>query len=142
MIAAEAAMRAWVNARQTLVGPGCPLANGCFLSPPIHSPDTGAWALLTRIPAAAGQVVAEDSQITQARLQFDVYCGDEVAAEAAAAALAAEIETLTGCPEPAGESARVLVHDNLTGPAFVPQAGTAGEPYCFQVQADVLLAAA
>jgi hypothetical protein len=139
-LAVEQPMRAWTNAQPGLTGEGNPLANGCFLDPPISSPAEGAWALLSRAGSPAGPVVAEDGAVTTARIQWDIYSPDEVCAENAAAALATCVEGLSGKPQPAGDLT-ALVHDNLAGPVFVPQPDTAGEPYCFQVQADILLTA-
>jgi hypothetical protein len=139
MIAAEDAIRTWANMRTALVGAGRPLANGVHLSPPIRSPAQGAWALASRVGAGPGGV-AEDGAVSVARIQFDVYSLDEIAAEKAAAAIATEIETLTGAPQAAGQ-VLILVHDNLSGPVFVPQPADSGEPFCFQVQADFMLTA-
>jgi len=129
----------WTNNQPGLVGLGNPLENGCFLQPPPRSPASGPWALVSRI-AGGGGLVAEDGIVTQARMQWDVYSGDEVAAERAAAGIAAAVELLTGCPQPAGDGMTVLVHDNLAGPVYVPQPADASEPYLFQVQADLVLA--
>lgn len=132
-------MTAWTNGQAGLVGTGNPLGLGAFLEPPPRSPSADAWALVSRI-AGGGGLVAEDGYVTQARVQWDVYCIDEVAAERAATAIAAAVERLTGCPQPAGDGLAVLVHDNLAGPVYVPQPADASEPYLFQVQADLVLA--
>jgi hypothetical protein len=128
----------WTNAQAGLVGVGNPLEQGCFLAPPPRSPASGAWALVSRV--GGGQpLVAEDTAVTTARMQWDVYCGDEVAGEAAATGIAAAVEDLNGSPVPAG-TVRILVSDNLSGPVYVPQPADASEPYLFQVQADLVLA--
>jgi len=135
----ELAVSQWTNAVTGLVGQGNPLAVGCFLQPPVRSPAEGAWSLVSRI-AGGGGLVAEDGLVTTARMQWDVYCDDEVAAERAAAAIARAVETLTGAPQAAGDGMAVLVHDNLAGPVYVPQPASTDEPYLFQVQADLVLA--
>ena len=133
-------MRAWTNGRATLVGRGNPLSAGAYLDPPARSPQGGAWALVSRAAGGPG-LCAEDGAVTTARMQWDVYSEDEHAAELAAAALASQVETLTGLPQPCGDALGtvLLVHDNLAGPVFTPMPTDGGEPFCFQVQADLVL---
>ena len=135
-VAAENAVRSWINSRP-IVGDGQPLALGAYLANQ-RSPDSGAYAVVLRNPEGGGRpMVAEDSALSVARMQAMVFAGTIEAAEAAAAALRSEIETLTGVPEPCGDTGvLVLVADNLNGPFAVP--GT-GEQYCFQVGADFVL---
>lgn len=134
-------MNTWTNSMAALVGVGQPLANGCFLQPPPRSPASGPWALVSRI-GGGSPLVAEDTAVTTARMQWDVYCNDEVACEAAAAGIAAAVENLNGSPVPTGTGLLILVSDNLAGPVYVPQPADASEPYLFQVQADLVLAPA
>ncbi len=137
-IAAEAALRAWVNARP-IIGEGQPLARGAYLREQA-SPADGAYAVLQRNPegvSSGAYIEAEDGLFTTARLQAMVFAGTEEAAENAAAALRGEFEKLTGCPEPCGTTGvTVLVADNHNGPFAVP--GT-NEQFCFQVGADFTL---
>lgn len=137
-IAAEAAVRAWVNA-QPIVGQGNPLARGAYLREQ-RSPADGAYAVIMRTPeGAAASPVAEDGTVCTARMQCIVYAGTEQAAENAAAALLAQIERLTGCPEMCGDMAvKVLVTDNRIGPFYVGYQ-TEGENHAFQVNADFVL---
>jgi hypothetical protein len=73
-------------------------------------------------------------------MQCVVYAGTAQAAEFAAAALLAQIERLTGCPEQCGDAGvRVLVTDNRIGPFQIPVAPDSGETYAFQVNADFVL---
>jgi hypothetical protein len=134
--AAESAVCAWVNSRP-IVGDGNPLSRGAYLRDQA-SPADGAYAVIARTPEGVTPFgVAEEDSLTLARIQAQVFAGDEDTAERAAAALRSEFEKLTGKPEPCGDTGvTVLVTDNRNGPFFVP--GTA-EAYCFQVGADFLL---
>ena len=136
-IAAEAAIRAWVNdPARGLAGNGNPLAHGAFLREQ-RSPSDGSYAVVARNPEGVGGVVAEDGAVAVARVQVQVFAGTEQAAEQAAAALRTGFESLTGCPERCGDTGvLVLVADNHNGPFFV--AGTS-EQFCFQVGADFVL---
>lgn len=137
-VAAEAAVRAWINARP-ITAAGQPLANGAYFRDQ-RSPAGGAYAVIARGPDPGPGIVAEDSAVTRARIQAYVYAGTVEAAESAASALRGEFETLTGVPEPCGDTGvLVLVADNHTGPVFVPQPADTGENYCFQVGTDLLL---
>lgn len=140
MIAAEAALRAWVNAKPYLVGQGRPLAGGAFLRQQ-RSPSDGAYAVVVRATGSS-QVVAEtDGGLCTAVVVFQTYSPSEETSETACAAIATAIEELTGLPQPCGTTGvRVLVHDKLTGPVFVPTPATTGEPYSFQVSAEFMLA--
>jgi hypothetical protein len=138
---AESAIRAWVNGQGGLVGPDNPLALGAYLSQQ-RSPGSGSYAVLSRQSQLARSPVAEDESIDNARISFLVYGGTEEAAEAAAVALANSIGGLTGRPEVCGDTGiTVLVHDNLSGPMFVPMPASGGEQFAFEVAADFLLAA-
>lgn len=138
MIAAEQAVRAWTNAKPSLVGAGNPLSGGAYLLQQ-RSPATGAYAVISRI-AGGASMVAEDDNPCTARISATVYHPDQVTAETAAAALASVWNDLNGCPEPCGTTGvTALVTDNQTGPVFVPTPPDSGEPYCFQVAADFVL---
>lgn len=140
MIAAEPAVRAWVNTWAASPASGGALAAGAFLDPP-RSPAAGAYALLSRQQTAIAQPCAEDNAVCGARIQFDCYHATEELAELAAAGLATAIETLTGAPQPCGATGvSILCHDSLSGPVFVPPAPDAGEIFCFQIASDFLLA--
>jgi len=138
-IAAEAALRAWVNARP-IVGEGQLLSRGAYLREQ-RSPADGAYAVIARNPEGLGSIVAEDSTLARARIQAVVFAGTEEAAENAAAALLSEFEKLTGMPEPCGTTGvTVLIADNFTGPFFQPAPpASSGEIYSFQVGADFVL---
>jgi hypothetical protein len=139
-IAAQDAIRAWINARADLVGEGLPLNRGAYLREQ-RSPADGAYTVLSRGSEGIGSVVAEGGDgIGTARMQFLVYAGTETASEAAAAALREAFETLQGCPEPCGSTGvTVRVAYNHLGPILIPVAPDAGEIYCHQVNADFLL---
>jgi hypothetical protein len=139
--AAETAIRAWVNARHSLTGPGKPLTRGAYLQGrQPRSPADGAYALLYSMPGARGDVVAEDSNPSVSRISAMVYAGTIEAAEAAAVALAEAWNDLNGRPEPCGATGVwVLVSDNLSNPAYIAMPGSGGEQHCFQVSADFML---
>lgn len=136
MIAVERALREWVNARP-IVTAGGPLPRGAYAKLQ-RSPAAGAYAVLQRNPEGIPVgPVAEDGSVVVARMQAMVFAGTVEAAEDGAAALRSEFETLTGRPQPCGDTGvTVLVADNHNGPFAVP--GTA-EEYCFQVGADFML---
>jgi len=140
-VPAEAAVRAWINARTVdLVGPGLPLALGAYLRQQ-RSPEGGAYTVVWRNSEGVGSPVAEDGRIARARMQCLVFAGTEESAEAAASALRAAFETLTGMPEPCGDTGvTVLVADTTVGPFFINN--PEGEQFCFQVDTDLLLTAA
>lgn len=140
MIPGQTVLRAWINSKSSLVGPGHPLPGGAYLRQQA-SPATGAYAVV-HTTGKPGDVTAEaDPALATVSLAFLVYSPAEEASEAAAKALATEIELLSGSPQPAGDSGyQVLVSDNLRGPLNVPQPADSGEPYCFQVMADFTLA--
>jgi hypothetical protein len=140
-VAAESAIRAWINARHDLTGPGNPLARGAFLQGSgFRSPADGAYCLLYSMPGTRNSVVAEDANPSVSRVSALVYAGTIEAAEAAAVALAEAWNSLNGCPEPCGDTGvTVMVTDNLTNPAYVAQPGSGGEQYCFQTSADFML---
>lgn len=140
-LSAETAIRAWLNARPGLAGPGCALSRGTFLNGrQPRSPADGAYALLIREAGVAGQVIAEDSDPAMARITAHVYAGTIEAAEAACAAVANAFQSLTGCPEPCGDTGiTVLVADNHTDPGYVPMPGSGGEQHCFTTSSTFML---
>ena len=139
MIAAEEAVRAWVNTYPGLAGAGNPLAMGAFLRSQ-RSPASGAYAVLTSLPAQGAAAVAEDGAVSTVRVGALVYAGTVEAAEAAAAAYTSAVESLTGKPAPMGDSGVVcLVSDNVEGPAYIEQPADSGEEHCFSVNADFVL---
>ena len=132
-------MRAWLNGRADLVGNGGPLAGGAYLRSQ-RSPASGAYAVMVRQAANATRLVAEDTDPSVARVQALCYAGTAPLAEQAASGVANAWMSLTGIPEPCGDSGvTVLVSDNLTGPSAVPLPADSGEAYCFQVGADFVL---
>lgn len=138
-IAAEAAIRSWVNAQKTIVGEGNLLSRGAYLVEQ-RSPADGAYAVISRQSEGVTYPVAEDSSVCTARMQCVVYAGTAQAAELAADALLKQIERLTGCPERCGDAGvKVLVTDNRIGPFQIPAAADSGEIYAFQVNADFVL---
>lgn len=136
-VAAEAAIRAWINACTDLVGDGNPLPLGAYTLSQ-RSPASGAYAVLARNPeGVVDGGVAEDDSVTVARMQAQVFAGTTEAAENGAAALRNEFERLRGKPEPCGTTGiTVLVADNHNGPFYVPNTA---EEFCFQVDADFTL---
>jgi hypothetical protein len=139
-VAAEAAVRAWVNGQAQLTGEGRPLSGGAYLGQQ-RSPASGIYAVLARSSQAAQQVVAEGpGDIDVARISAMVYGGTQEAAEAAAAALASAVEALSGSPQRAGDTGvLLLVSANLSGPMYVPMPSAGGEEFAFEVAADFML---
>lgn len=139
---AEDVVRAWVNAREIMpVDDRLPIWRGAFLLEQA-SPDTGAYVVLARSAEPPLVLVAEGQPFTVARLQGSVYAGTQEAAENAAAALRSAWESLTGCPEPCGDTGvMIMVTDNHLGPVFQPAPPNGGEEFCFQVSADFVLMA-
>jgi hypothetical protein len=139
-IAAEHAVREWVNGLTALVGPGNPLSRGAFTIEQ-RSPADGAYATVTRTSEGVTRIVAEPGGPSIARMQFLVYAGTLTAAEQAAKALRAEVELLSGCPVRCGDTGvTILVADNYVGPFSIPHVGDTGEQFCYQVNADFMLA--
>lgn len=132
---ATPAVRAWVNSRADLVGPGQPLAAGAFLEPP-RSPGQGAYAVLSRV-ANGADLVAEDV-IDSPRISATILAGTIEAAEAAAVAYANAVASLTGTPAAMGD-ATCLVADNITGPLYVDLRLSDQNVYQFLVDADFYL---
>lgn len=136
---ADQAMRAWVNARPGLTGPGNPLAAGAFLRSQ-RSPASGAYAVLAAGPSLRAGLAAEDGSVSTHRLTFLVHAGTQEASEDAVTALANAVRTLRGNPEPCGDTGvMVLVHDNMTEPADVPMPASGGELYAYMISADFVL---
>jgi hypothetical protein len=141
VIPAQQTLRAWVNSKtSSLVGQGLPLSRGAYLRQQA-SPADGAYATVHSTGKPGDAVAESDPGLSTVSAAFLVFAPVEETAENAAAALASEIELLTGMPQAAGSSGyMVLVADNLRGPVSVPQPADSGEPYCFQVTADFALA--
>jgi hypothetical protein len=139
-VAAQDAIRAWVNARPDLVGDGMPLSRGAYLREQ-KSPADGGYTVIQRGSEGTTDVVAEDStSLGVARMQCLCYAGTETAAEQAAKALRQAFEGLNGSPELCGATGvYVMVAFNHLGPIAIPHIGTTGEQFCFQVNADFLL---
>jgi hypothetical protein len=142
-VAAETAVRAWVNARADLTGGPLPLG-AYLLGRQPRSPAAGAYALLIREPGqSSAGIVAEDTDPSTARVTAHVYAGTIEAAEAAATALANAWQDLNGAPEPCGDTGiTVLVAGNFADPSYVPMPGTGGEQHCFSTSADFTLLSA
>lgn len=144
-VAAESAVRAWLNDPKTGLTDGAgggPVSRGAYLRTQ-RSPADGAYVVLSRTPP--GEEPPQTAEVLPgmdlARFTFHVYAGTEEATEAGAVALAARLSVLTGIPEQCGEtSVRILAHDQLSGPTFLPPAPDTGEAYCFEVTVALLLA--
>jgi len=141
-VAAEEAVRHWVNGREDLVGtpgePG-PLARGAYLIEQ-RSPAHGAYAVINSQPAGAEPMVAEPSLFTVSRITATIRAGTIEAAGAAAEAYVDAVRTLTGAPVPCGDTGVTCRgHDNLMSPQYLPQPADSGEQYAFSVTADFIL---
>lgn len=139
---AEQAVRAWANSRTDLVGNGAPVSQGFYLLRQ-RSPASGQYGVMSRQSIATATVTAENAgEIDSARISTLIYGGTQEAAEDAAAAFASAVQSLTGRPVPCGDTGvLLLVHDNLSGPMFVPMPETGGEQFAFEVAADFILSA-
>jgi hypothetical protein len=142
-VAAETAVRAWVNSRPDLVGtqgaPG-PLGHGAYLIGQVF-PSGGAFAVISRQQGTPQQMTAEDDgSIDCAQVVAEIFGGTQSAAELAAAAYATAARSLTGSPVVMGDTGiTCLVADNVTGPIDVPVPPDQGELYLFHVSADFYL---
>lgn len=145
-IAAQAAVRAWINGRDDLTDGqgGGVLPAGAHVER-LRSPASGAYAVVERIQAeGSGGLFAEDDSVTNARIAAYVYAGKRETAELAAAALATAESSLTGVPvvvEAAGQEVKILVCADVVGPVFQDQPPDSGEQFCFTVTATFVLAA-
>jgi hypothetical protein len=134
-LVATPAVRAWVNSRADLTGPGMPLAGGAFLEPP-RSPSEGAYALLSRV-AGGTELVAEE-HVDSPRISATILAGTITAAETAAVAYANAVASLTGRPAAMSE-ATCLAADNITGPLYVDLRRSDQNVFQFLVDADFYL---
>lgn len=141
MIAAEPAVRAWINSKATLVGIGQPLSNGAFLREQ-KSPASGCYAVIAQGPTSPGPVAEPSPNLSQHTIGAMIYGGTQDTALAAATAYASAVEQLLGCPEACGSTGvKVLAAMNVTGPAAQPWAPDTGEQFAYLVTAQFLLAA-
>ena len=134
-VVAVTAVRAWVNAHATLVGPGRPLAHGAHRTR-LRSPGQGAYVLLYRV-GGTGDLVAEDPA-DRARIGGLIYAGTDEAAEVAATAYANAVEALSGVPAAMG-SATCLVADDVIGPTLVDESRSDNDQWVYAVDADFYL---
>lgn len=116
----EAVLRAWLNSRSALVGPGNPLPLGCHLNR-LRSPDRGAYALLERL---GGFDDPGEAPIDHARVSIQVYASTKQAAAVAATAVANELRTyLDGTPRAVtvdGATRYLRGVESITGPSNYP----------------------
>ena len=121
MLAAEAAIREWVNADPGLVpqngdpDSGAPICRGAYLRTQ-RSPADGAYLVISRaLPGGNEAGVAEVTPaLGLARITAQAYAGTEEAAEEAAAAYARAVAACTGVPRAVRHVRGV---DPLTRPA-------------------------
>lgn len=132
-VAAVGAVLAWVNDHPTLTGEGHPLDQGAFRGQ-VRSPSRGAYLELYRIDGADALTAEEGAD--QARIAGVIYAGTDEAAEVAAVAYANALCQLTGTPAVMGD-VLCLVVDDITGPQLIDgRAGSSGELYAYQVDAN------
>jgi hypothetical protein len=148
VIAAEAAIRAWINGRPDLIGNpdqvngGGPISRGAYLRLQ-RSPADGAYVVISRaLPGGSEAPVGEPAEeLGTARIIGQVYAGSQEMAENAATAYANAVAGCTGRPQRCGQTSTwILSHDNLAGPAYIAAGPTSGEQFCYQVVAEFLLA--
>lgn len=131
---AEGAGMALVNSMTSLVGAGNPLPKGAHLHP-LHG-DQQAFAQVQLISGSA-ELSAENPD-HRAGLSYLVTGRTREAAAVAATALANALQALNGRPATAGDDATCLVADNVSGPVWAPDGGTAR----FLVNCDLYFRAA
>lgn len=138
-IAAEAAIRAWINSRTDLVGEGNPLSRGAYLQSQ-RSPADGPYCVLIREMGTDPDIVAEPGGPQACRITAHVFAGTEQAAELAAQALLQAWQGLSGNPQPAGDTgAVILTAAGFSAPGYVPAPAEGGEMHEFQVSAALVL---
>jgi hypothetical protein len=139
VVDAEAAVRAWLNARDDLVGPGNPIQVGAHLNR-LRSPGRGAYAYLLRVGGVPA--LTAETPLDQARISATLYAPTkEVAAIAATAyARALHVLSLGGPPVPMGPEAVCHVVDNIAGPTAIDDHESNREQYRYVVDADFYLA--
>jgi hypothetical protein len=138
VIAAEDAVRAWINSTSGLAGEGRPLSNGAFTRAQ-RSPTSGQYAVVAQTAGSDGPV-AEPIDVILATIAAVVYGGTQATASAAASAYRDAVMDLSGCPVACGDTGvKIMVADNVLGPAAVPTPADSGEAYAYQVSAQFLL---
>lgn len=144
MLAAEAAVRAWLNDPKTGLNDGHgggPLARGVYLRSQ-RSPADGAYAILAVAGSPEPGIAEQSDVLALTRVTCRIFAGTEEMAEESAAAVTRAFGALTGVPAPCADtSIWILSHDQLSGPTYVQAGPDAGEQYCFQVSCQLLLAA-
>lgn len=112
------AARAWINSRDTLVGPDKPLQLGAHLKH-VQGGTPATYAYLEEQYSTRSSDSPENPDMLAA-LSAQVYGGTREAATDAAVALAEELSTaLTGVPAVVGD-ALMMVSDDIQGPAWAP----------------------
>ncbi|MFC9973542.1 hypothetical protein ACFVH6_21875 [Spirillospora sp. NPDC127200] len=135
VVEAEGAIKAWLNARLDLVGPGNPIQLGAHTGR-LRSPGRGAYAYLLRIGGAAA--LTAENPVDQARVSATLFAPTKEVASRAAVAYANALHALAGVPTPMGEAV-CLVVDNITGPLGIDDHESTREQYRYVVDADYLL---
>jgi hypothetical protein len=132
---AEAAVKAWLNARLDLVGQGRPIPLGAHLGR-LRSPGRGAYAHLLRVGGSPS--LTAESPVDRARVSATLYGTTKETACAAALAYATALERLDGIPTAMGPLVCATV-DNITGPTALDDHESAREQYRYVVDADFYL---
>ncbi|GGM53261.1 hypothetical protein ACFFX1_54995 [Dactylosporangium sucinum] len=115
---ATAAVCAWINAQQYLVGRGRPLAAGAHRDPQ-KSPSSGAVAWVTTT-STAGDL--SQGAFSYPLLTIAVYGMTDANAARGAAAVANALAALEGDAQPVGDTVLLAV-DSITGPSRLPDGG-------------------
>lgn len=123
---ATGAVRAWINGRTGLVGPGNPLAVGAHLKT-LESPAPQTYAFLEEVLTTQTGDSAESPDML-ATIGAQVYGGTREAASRAAIALAEELTALNGMPEQVDTHdgpVLIWVADDVQGPTWTPDGNLA-----------------
>jgi hypothetical protein len=116
---ALAAVKDWINSRNTLVGPGNPLAKGAHFKR-LRGAAVATYALLEEQLISGMSADSPENPDQVAVISAQVYGGTREAATAAAVALCREIENgLAGIPAVVGTTV-LRVADDIQGPSWAP----------------------
>ncbi len=114
---ALAAIRAWINSRDDLVGPGNPLQLGAHLKK-VQGGQPATYAFLEENFSTRSQSAENPDML--AALSAQVYGGTREACAAAAVALAEELSSTLEGAAASVDGALLCVADDIQGPSWFP----------------------
>jgi hypothetical protein len=139
VVEAEGAVKAWLNGRTDLVGPGRPIRLGAHTGR-LRSPGAGAYAYILRIGGVPA--LTAENPVDQARIAATLFGPTKEVAALAATAYANALHALHlgGPPVEMGPHAVCRTVDSITGPLAIDEHESQREQYRYQVDADFYLA--